>query len=133
MNYWEFADYLGIGAGAHGKITRCDAAFVLRRAKPKQPRRYMEAAARGTRLGNEYVLGPEDALVEFMLNALRLRSGFKLSLFEARTGLPAETITPALAQATERGLVNISERHVAPTPLGRRFLNELILHFMHDP
>jgi oxygen-independent coproporphyrinogen-3 oxidase len=133
MNYWEFADYLGIGAGAHGKITCCDAPFILRRDKLKQPRRYMEAAARGARLGNEQVLGPGDALVEFMLSALRLRTGFELSLFEARTGLPAETLAPGLAQAEERGLVNISGRHVAPTPLGRRFLNELILLFMHDP
>ncbi len=151
-NYWLFGDYLGIGAGAHGKLTlpgftppddpvaqATDAAAprhpgggILRRWKLKQPTAYMQAATTAARIDGEEWLDAERRPFDFMLNALRLPEGFALSLFEARTGLPRATIDPQLATARERGWLTCDAAHVHPTDLGQRFTNDVIGLFLPE-
>jgi putative oxygen-independent coproporphyrinogen III oxidase len=124
LNYWRFGDYLGIGAGAHGKLSFADR--VMRHARAKQPGQYMEAAA-----GLEQREVPAAELpFEFMLNALRLVEGFEPSLFTERTGLAFSVLESRLAQAEERGLLERDWRRVRPSERGRRFLNELLETFL---
>ena len=130
LNYWQFGDYLGIGAGAHAKIT--DAEGVTRLWKVKQPRDYLETAGTPGVLGGELRLAREDVAFEFMLNALRLTEGFSPLLFAERTGLPLAVIEPALAQAAARGLVEHTRESIRATPLGRRFLNDLSALFLPE-
>lgn len=120
LNYWSFGDYLGLGAGAHGKVTLGDGQ-VLRRQRRRRPLGWLE----GPRLEAEERPAGEVLLFEFMLNALRLVDGFSLDLFEARTGLAPERALGLLEEGRRRGL--LAEREAgtwAPTPLGRRFLND---------
>ncbi|OGT87836.1 MAG: YggW family oxidoreductase [Gammaproteobacteria bacterium RIFOXYA12_FULL_61_12] len=125
LNYWEFGDYLGIGAGAHGKLT-LGGGQVRRNWKERHPRRYLTAPqAEAGRRG----LGTEDLILEFMMNALRLRRGFALPLFEARTGLPLSRIEVSLRKAMDKGLLESLPGFVLPTELGFRFLNDLIGFF----
>ena len=119
LNYWEFGDYLGIGAGAHGKVSFHDR--VTRHERIKQPREYM-AAATNIR---ERVIPPKELPFEFMLNALRLVEGFALELFTARTGLSPLGIEPGLRSAEEKGLIVRSLQRIVPSVRGQRFLNEL--------
>ena len=120
LNYWSFGDYLGLGAGAHGKLSLEDGRSVRRR-RQRRPLVWLE----GPRLEAEEVLGPETLRFEFMLNALRLEDGFGLDVFEARTGLPASAVLPLLEKGRARGLLEPDEpRHWRATPLGRRFLND---------
>ena len=128
LNYWLFGDYLGIGAGAHGKLTFADR--ILRRWKLKHPDRYLENAATPGRVGGESELPAGDAAFEFMLNALRLAEGFPTRLFPERTGLPLAMIQEAIQQAESKGLLHCDVRQVRPTELGARYLNELLLLFM---
>jgi len=128
LNYWQFGDYLGIGAGAHAKIT--DANGITRQWKVKQPRDYLDAAATPGVQGGEQRLTAEDAAFEFMLNALRLTEGVTVDLFTERTGLPLATIESALAQAQQRGLLSPNAALLQPTVTGRRFLNDLITLFL---
>ncbi|MDP2782969.1 MAG: radical SAM family heme chaperone HemW [Sulfurimicrobium sp.] len=130
LNYWLFGDYLGIGAGAHGKLTQHDR--VLRQMRYKQPKAYLENAARGAPVQEERVVGAEDLGFEFMMNALRLTDGFPLGLFEERTGLPLASVLGALDEAEKRGLVTRDFVQVRPTELGRRFLNELLQGFLPE-
>ena len=130
LNYWLFGDYLGIGAGAHGKLTRHDG--VLRQMRYKQPRAYLEHALKGASVQEEHVVAAEDLGFEFMMNALRLTEGFSLELFEERTGLPLTTVLKALDEAERRGLVERGLERVRPTELGRRFLNELLQGFLPE-
>ena len=130
LNYWQFGDYLGIGAGAHAKIA--DADGITRLWKVKQPRAYLETAGTADSLGGEQRLGADDVAFEFMLNALRLTAGFSPLLFAERTGLPLAMLEPALAQATARGLLEHSRDCIRATPLGRRFLNDLIALFLPE-
>jgi putative oxygen-independent coproporphyrinogen III oxidase len=127
LNYWLFGDYVGVGAGAHGKLTLGLPDRILRTAKPKQPRDYQErlAAALGSKSGDREFIAAADLPFEFMLNALRLNDGFELSDFEHRTGLSARALEPKLRQAADRGLVEVIPRGWRPTELGRRFLNDL--------
>ena len=125
LNYWTFGDYLGIGAGAHGKLTR-GPGQVLRRARPRGPQAYL----RGPCEASERRLGAEELVLEFMLNALRLTEGVPLGLFGARTGLGPEALGPGLAMARERGLLEVAPGRLCPTELGRRFLDDLLLLFM---
>jgi oxygen-independent coproporphyrinogen-3 oxidase len=124
LNYWEFGDYLGIGAGAHGKVSFADR--VTRHERIKQPREYLAAA----RSGEERVVAPQELPFEFMLNAARLVDGFPLALYAERTGLPAATLEPGLRMAEEKGLIERSLERVRPTERGQRFLNELLELFL---
>lgn len=123
VNYWSYGDYVGVGAGAHGKLTTKDGTTILRRSKLRHPTAYL--AATGGRIQTETRIGPGERLFEFMLNALRLRDGFDAALFEARTGLPLDVARPRLAAAESRGLIACRDDTWRPTALGRRFLNDL--------
>ena len=130
LNYWLFGDYVGLGAGAHGKISRRLPGEILRSAKPRQPREYQAALATRTLPCGERRVVPEDELpFEFMLNALRLNEGFAAAEFESRTGLAMAILDGALTVAQERGLIEPRSGAQgpgwAPTALGRRFLNDL--------
>ena len=128
LNYWEFGDYLGLGAGAHGKVSFPDR--VTRHARVKQPREYLVAAARRASLAEERTVAARDLPFEFMLNALRLVQGFPLGLFALRTGLAPSVIEDALAEAESRGFVVRDDDYVRPTERGRRFLNEALEIFL---
>lgn len=134
LNYWQFGDYLGIGAGAHGKLSCAVTQSIWRYWNHRQPRQYMERAQRGQALAGERMLNADDARFEFMLNALRLTQGFELRLFTERTSLSAQALTPKLAALVGRGLLWRSQDEcIGATALGRRFLNDLIEHFLPDP
>jgi len=130
LNYWQFGDYLGIGAGAHAKIT--DAEGVTRLWKVKQPRDYLETAGTPAGLGGEQRPSRDDVVFEFMLNALRLTEGVPALLFNERTGLDPSCMQKPLTQAMARGLLEPGLEHIRPTPLGRRFLNELVALFLPE-
>ena len=127
-NYWEFGDYLGIGAGAHGKITGHDG--ILRLARRKQPQDYLAQAGTTQVLAETRRLTPDEAVFEFMLNALRLVEGVPLTLFSERTGLPLAVVEMALAQAIRRGMLEERNDVLRPTVLGQHFLNDLIGLFL---
>ncbi len=130
LNYWRFGDYLGLGAGAHGKMTIAERATILRKARVRQPRDYLGRSPRD-RVHEVQVVSESALPFEFMLNALRLVDGFDRAGFESRTGLAMTTIEQTLAAARARGLLEhvAVERH-RPTELGRRFLNELQALFL---
>ena len=130
LNYWRYGDYIGIGAGAHGKITVGATQQVLRRWKVKHPTAYLAAAGTPDAIGGDDDITPERRPFEFMLNALRLQDGFALADFTATTGLPAEHIATPLEQALQRGWLALSGTHVMPTALGRRFTNDVIELFL---
>jgi oxygen-independent coproporphyrinogen-3 oxidase len=130
LNYWQFGDYLGIGAGAHAKIT--DAEGVTRLWKVKQPRDYLATAGTPAGLGGKQRPGRDDVAFEFMLNALRLTEGVPAMLFSERTGLDPSCLQKPLTQARARGLLEPGHEHFRPTPLGRRFLNELVALFLPE-
>jgi oxygen-independent coproporphyrinogen-3 oxidase len=123
LNYWEFGDYLGIGAGAHGKLSFPQR--IVRQVRYRQPASYLENAARGQFVAESVEVKRADLPFEFMLNALRLNAGFSVNLFNERTGLPPSAIEAGLAQAESRGLVLRGLDRVVPTGLGRRFLSDL--------
>ncbi len=131
LNYWRFGDYLGIGAGAHGKITLPAEEKILRRWKVKHPAAYLTGAASDARIGGDEAIALENRPFEFMLNALRLNEGFGLELFTARTGLPESTLETTLSQLIGKGLLERRENHIVPTELGRRFLNDVMTAFLH--
>ncbi len=128
LNYWQFGDYLGIGAGAHSKLSFHDK--VLRQMRHKQPQAYMEAVARTEPLQEEHEVTHKDIAFEFMMNALRLNEGFDSSLFTERTSLPLLTIRRELEEAEKRGLLYRDLQRIAPTQLGQRFLNDLLEIFL---
>ena len=130
LNYWEFGDYLGIGAGAHGKLSYPHR--IVRQVRLRDPAAYMAAAERGVAVATETEVSRADLAFEFMLNALRLREGFALARFGERTGLPLSAIERPLAEAERRGLVERDFQHVRPTPLGFDFLNDLQQLFLAD-
>ena len=130
LNYWEFGDYLGIGAGAHGKLTDAKRATLSRTVKTKQPREYLERARSGTGQNTMAEVPVAERPFEFMLNALRLPAGFSIGQFEARTGLPIVTASATLEAAEARGLLARSGARWQPTLLGRRFLNDLQAMFL---
>jgi putative oxygen-independent coproporphyrinogen III oxidase len=128
LNYWGFGDYLGIGAGAHGKLSFHDR--IIRQARFRHPKRYMDAALAGDSVEQTRSLGADDLPFEFMLNALRLVDGVPTSAFGERTGLPIAAIAPALQRAVERGLLDPDPATIRATPLGLRFLNDLQQMFL---
>jgi oxygen-independent coproporphyrinogen-3 oxidase len=132
LNYWHFGDYLGIGAGAHGKLTLGADQSILRRWKSRHPADYLAKAGSPAAIGGDEPIAPQRRPFDYMLNALRLVDGFTLPEFEARTGLPREAIASELAQATACGWIRIDGDHVAPTELGQRFTNDIISLFLAD-
>jgi oxygen-independent coproporphyrinogen-3 oxidase len=131
-NYWEFGDYVGLGAGAHGKITNpCDAT-ITRYHKYRQPAEYMQQVSQGQARSGEQTLTPADLSFEFMLNALRLRSGFPLPLFTERTGLASHHLKAGLDQALRRGLLVVEGGSIRTSETGWQFLNEVIQLFLED-
>ncbi len=131
LNYWQFGDYLGIGAGAHGKLSFPHR--VVRQVRWREPARYMQevlfgSAGRG--ISNQHEVGRRDLPFEFMMNQLRLAEGFEAARFVERTGLPWSAVEAALARAQARGLVERSGGLVRPTPRGFDFLSDLQAMFL---
>ncbi len=128
LNYWRFGDYLGIGAGAHGKATV--AGQVVRTEKPRSPREYLRGAGQA---GSQRRIVPAGELpFEYMLNVLRLAEGFTFAEFERATGLPAASVAQTLGAQAARGLIEERECRFRPTPTGFRFLNDLIAAFLPE-
>jgi oxygen-independent coproporphyrinogen-3 oxidase len=125
LNYWLFGDYVGIGAGAHGKLTLQAPGEIFRTIKPKQPRDYQERIRLGQLLSDESRVAPGQLPFEFMLNALRLNEGFTVQGYRERTGLDIDTAAVKLAAGEARGLLERRADGWRPTGLGRRFLNDL--------
>jgi len=130
LNYWQFGDYLGIGAGAHAKITAAEG--ITRLWKVKQPQDYLKKFGTPAAIGGEHRLSVDDAPFEFMLNALRLVHGFAPELYEARVGLPLSSLECALAHARSRHLIEQKDDVIRPTALGLRFLNDLSAIFLPE-
>jgi oxygen-independent coproporphyrinogen-3 oxidase len=139
LNYWMFGDYVGLGAGAHGKLSFALPQRILRTAKPKQPRDYQQqiqnprpaADPRArTAIGESFFISCEDLPFEFMLNALRLNEGFTVREYRQRTGLEMDSVQARLAQGEARGLLESFADGWRPTGLGRRFLNDLQASFL---
>jgi len=128
LNYWRFGDYLGIGAGAHSKVSFPDR--VVRQVRVKQPMQYMERAEARNAILEEHRVSRDDIGFEFMLNALRLTEGVPVALFAERTGYPLTLVQPALEVAERQGLVERDHLWLRPTPRGRRFLNDLQALFL---
>ena len=130
LNYWEFGDYLGIGAGAHGKLSFPHR--VLRQVRWREPAAYMQHALTGRAVSNEHEVARRDLPFEFMLNLLRLREGFELHRFTERTGLPLSAVAKAIAQGREKGLLQADDgsHTLRPTARGFDFLSDLQALFL---
>jgi putative oxygen-independent coproporphyrinogen III oxidase len=128
LNYWSFGDYLGIGAGAHGKITFAARGEIVRTAQQREPRRYQAGAPAMTRTPVQ----ARDLPFEFMMNALRLADGFEPRLFSERTGLDWNAMRPKLERLVGRGLLASDASMCKPTPLGLRFLNEMLVSLLPE-
>jgi oxygen-independent coproporphyrinogen-3 oxidase len=131
LNYWQFGDYLGIGAGAHGKLSF--AHRVVRQVRFRDPRQYMDQALAGNAVAQEDEVARSELPFEFMLNALRLRNGFALRDFSERTGLVLTSIEKALAEAEGKGLITRDLQRVKPTQRGFDFLSDLQALFLSNP
>ncbi|GAC1453388.1 MAG: radical SAM family heme chaperone HemW [Steroidobacteraceae bacterium] len=129
LNYWNFGDYLGVGAGAHGKLSFADRDQIVRTVQPREPRRYL-AAPDSAR--TRHVIDGEALPFEFMLNALRLPGGFTAASFTSRTGLAYDVISARIDSLTARGLLEPTPDGCRPSSLGLRFLNDLLLEFMPE-
>jgi oxygen-independent coproporphyrinogen-3 oxidase len=128
MNYWGFGDYLGIGAGAHGKIS--DHAGIVREMRHKHPRAYLDGAAKGEFVQERHTVTAADLPGEFMMNALRLTGGFPSALFSERTGLPLSRLQSELLTAQREELLEVTTDHLRPTQRGQRYLNRLLQIFL---
>jgi len=128
LNYWRFGDYLGVGPGAHSKLSFPHR--IVRQVRFRQPASYLERASRGEFLAEHIEVGRRDLPFEFMLNALRLSEGVPTGLFGERTGLPASAIEVPLQRAEQRGLIRCDHTRIQPTELGRRFLTDLQALFL---
>ena len=127
LNYWSFGDYLGIGAGAHGKLTFPARGQIVRTTQLRDPRRYQAAVDAAL---TRRAIAPRELPFEFMLNALRLCDGFAAAMFTERTGLELQAIAAPLETAVQRGLVLSTATGYRPSALGLRFLNDTLLLFM---
>jgi len=130
LNYWSFGDYLGIGAGAHAKVSM--PASIVREVRWKQPKQYMARVAAGEPVMERRGVAPAELGFEFMLNALRLVDGVPSALFAERTGVPIASIAREIAAATSRGLLDPDPAVLRATPLGQRFQNELVAMFLRE-
>jgi oxygen-independent coproporphyrinogen-3 oxidase len=127
LNYWRFGDYLGVGAGAHGKISLAGDQGIMRTVQWREPRRYMSAAPQAQ---TRACVAARDLPFEFMLNALRLVDGFEVESFATRTGLPWRTVAHAVAGLVDRGLIRIDGGRCSPTAHGLSFLNDALMEFL---
>lgn len=132
MNYWQFGDYIGIGCGAHGKISSADAGNIVRRWKQKHPKTYLQATSADERLGQQTEIPIQDTALEFMMNALRLREGFSIPLFELHTGVSLNNWQASLESAMERKLIEQKGLELRATDTGYNWLNEILQLFMPD-
>ena len=130
LNYWRFGDYLGIGAGAHSKLSF--PGRVVRQARAKQPKDYLQRSASGALIADEHEVATRDLVFEFMMNALRLAGGFEIALFTERTGLAIAAADAPLELAEARSLIGRDHARIWPTELGRRFLNDLLQLFLPE-
>jgi putative oxygen-independent coproporphyrinogen III oxidase len=130
LNYWQFGDYLGIGAGAHSKLSFPDK--IIRQARYKQPQAYMQQVAKDAPIQTEHEVSRDELGFEFMMNALRLNEGFDSVLFQERTSLPLLGIRRELEEAERRGLLFRDHQRIAPTQLGQRFLNDVLEIFLRE-
>ena len=130
MNYWCYGDYLGLGAGAHGKRTDHHAGRIVRTRNLRSPTRYLQCVGSGDRYDERWQVSCEDSVFEFMLNALRLVEGFRRALFTERTGLEQATLDALLEAPMARGLLAAEDGRIVPTALGRRFLDDLTACFL---
>lgn len=128
LNYWQFGDYIGIGAGAHGKLTSMDG-HISRRRKQRSPAAYVDSAHAGDALSSKSRLQDEDLLLEFMMNALRLNDGVSADIFEQRTGLSLQAVQLRLLHARRAGLLEQETEVLRATEMGRRYLNNLLVMF----
>ena len=128
VNYWTYGDYVGIGAGAHGKISFRDR--IVREIRERKPQTYLRSALEGSAIAQTREVPDDERPFEFMLNALRLVDGFPVDLFTRRTGLPLATVEPQLAAAEAQGLIERDHAGIRPTERGRRFLNDLLEPFL---
>jgi coproporphyrinogen III oxidase-like Fe-S oxidoreductase len=131
LNYWQFGDYLGIGAGAHAKLSFPHR--IVRQVRWREPATYMAQALAGRAVSNDEEVARAALPFEFMLNALRLREGFDLARFAERTGMPLSAISPPLAEAERRGLIARDASRVWPTARGFDFLSDLQALFLPPP
>ncbi len=129
LNYWQFGDYIGLGAGAHGKITDAPQGKIWRTQMPASPGGYVEMIQQG-KMGRQNLVDDSEAVFEFMLNALRLQAGFDLSLFELRAGLTLNSWSKEMKTMQEKGWVNLSGSHLQLTKLGKTYLNEVLQLFL---
>jgi oxygen-independent coproporphyrinogen-3 oxidase len=128
LNYWRFGDYLGIGAGAHSKISSPHS--VVRQMRHKQPKTYLQGVASGGHIQEQREIGVSELPFEFMMNAMRLNEGFPVARYAERTGLALTGIEAKLWQAESLGLIERDHLAIRPTPRGRRFLNDLLEIFL---
>jgi oxygen-independent coproporphyrinogen-3 oxidase len=132
LNYWQFGDYLGIGAGAHAKITDAGQQCVIRTAKTRHPRAYLEQAAGQGRIASETRLGVDDVVLEYVLNALRLDRGFTAGEFSAATGLRFSATAKPVDAARAQGLLENSNGRIRTSARGQRYLNEVLQYWLTD-
>ncbi|MCS3903638.1 oxygen-independent coproporphyrinogen-3 oxidase [Methylohalomonas lacus] len=132
LNYWRFGDYLGIGAGAHAKLTDVDAGTIRRQARHRLPAAYLQKAGTAGVIADDRRLDTDDAVFEFMLNALRLERGVPVSLLRRHAGVTEADIAVALDNARRLGLLRRDRRRLQPTARGRRYLNDLVALFLPD-
>ena len=130
LNYWRFGDYLGLGAGAHGKISCASQGRIVRQARTRLPASYMDKAGSAAVLARQTSLRDAERPLEFMLNALRLKDGVPAACFSDRTGLPLAAIRPQLKAARAAGLLDAGPDTLRATERGARYLNDLLQHFM---
>lgn len=130
LNYWKFGDYLGIGAGAHGKISMASDNSIRRLAKYRSPKTYLQSAGSGDCISSSKCLTPEDAVLEFMMNAFRLNQGFSPEEFREHTGLDISVCDNALNEAMDKNLIEVNKEQIKPSKQGRLYLNNLLELFM---
>ena len=128
LNYWQFGDYLGIGAGAHSKLSYHDK--IMRESRHKHPKAYMEQSMRCEAVDRTWQIGADDLGFEFMMNALRLIDGVAIDLFQQRTGISFNKLDTAIRKAQNKGLLDVKQNLIKPTLMGQRFLNELLELFL---
>jgi oxygen-independent coproporphyrinogen-3 oxidase len=132
LNYWKYGDYLGIGAGAHAKLSDPASGAITRYERYRQPQHYMDAAGKGHAISKQHIVTDQEKAFEFMLNALRLTEGFDFLLFEERTGLSRDLIQPRIRELSELGLLSVDGHQLVPSEQGRRFLNEMTERFLPE-
>jgi coproporphyrinogen III oxidase-like Fe-S oxidoreductase len=130
LNYWTFGDYLGIGAGAHSKLSFAER--IVREVRYKQPKQYMDTALKDGAVQTTQEVSAREVGFEFVMNALRLTEGFEIGLFAERAGVPLNTVLRELEEAERRDFIMRDHQRIAPTSLGRRFLNDLLQIFLPE-